>query len=65
MVKLESNRYERGYFHKIRMKHYCVAEKYASETLSSKFISCQNLSAAKSQNFVNILWAQKGHSAAI
>ena len=42
MAKLQSHRYERGYFHKIWMDYYCLDENHASGTLSLKFIRCQN-----------------------
>ena len=42
MAKLQSDRYERGYFHKIWTKYHCLGENHASGTLSSKFIRCQN-----------------------
>ena len=40
--KLQSDRYERGYFHKIWMKYYCLGENCGSGTLTLKFIRCQN-----------------------
>ena len=41
MAKLQSDGYERGYFHKIWMEYYCLGKNHASELLSSKFIRCQ------------------------
>ena len=51
MAELQSDRYERGYFHKIWMKYYCLGENHISRTLS--------IAAAKSQNFVDFTGAQK------
>ena len=42
MAKLQSDRYERGYFHKIWMEHYCLSKTDGSGTKSSKFIRSQN-----------------------
>ena len=42
MAKLQSARYERGYFHKIWIDYYCLGENHAFGTLSSKFIKFQN-----------------------
>ena len=58
MTKLQSDRYERGYFYEIWIKYYCLGENHASGTLSPKFNWCQN-PAAKSQNFIDISGAQK------
>ena len=33
MAKLQSDRYERGYFHKIWIKYYCLGKNHASGTL--------------------------------
>ena len=49
MAELQSDRYERGYFHKIWMKYYCLGENHISGTLS--------IAAAKSQNFVDFTGA--------
>ena len=60
MAKLQSDRYERGYLHKIWMESYCTGKNCRSGTLSVKFIRCQNpYVAVKYQNFVNISEAQK------
>ena len=37
-----SDRYERGYFHKIWMECYCLGENHGSGTLSLKFVRRQN-----------------------
>ena len=37
MAKLQSDRYERGYFHKIWMEYYCLCKNHASETIISNF----------------------------
>ena len=52
MVKSQSVRYKRGYFHKIWMEYYCLGENHASGTSSSKFIGSQNpyVPAAKSEH---------------
>ena len=42
LPKLQSDRYERGYFHEIWMEYYCLSENCGSGTLSLKFIRCQN-----------------------
>ena len=42
MTKLQSDRYKRGYFHKIWREYYCFGENGGSGTLSLKFIWCQN-----------------------
>ena len=42
MAKLQSDRYERGYFHKIWIERDWLGENSRSGTLSLKFISCQN-----------------------
>ena len=42
MAKLQLDGYERGYFHKIWKEYYRLGKNYASETVSSKFIRCQN-----------------------
>ena len=42
MAKLQSDRYERGYFHKIWMEYYCLGKNHWSGTLRLKFISCQD-----------------------
>ena len=40
MAKLQSDRYERDYFHKIWMEYYYLGQNHASRTLSSKCIKC-------------------------
>ena len=35
MAKLQSDRYERVYFHKIQMEYYCLGQNHASGTLIS------------------------------
>ena len=42
MAKLQSDRYERGYFVKIWMEYYCLGENCGSGTLILKFIRCEN-----------------------
>ena len=42
MVKLQSDRYKRGYFHKICMGYYCSDKNRGSGTLSLKCIRYQN-----------------------
>ena len=46
MAKLQSYRYERGYFHKVCMEYYCLDKNHAYGALSSKFIRCQTIPAA-------------------
>ena len=58
MAKLQSDRYERVYFHKIWMEYYFLVEYHASGALSSKFIRCQN--PYQLQN-LNILLRFLGH----
>ena len=36
MAKLQSDRYERDYFHKIWVEYYCLRENCGSDTLSLK-----------------------------
>ena len=57
MSKLQSDEYERGYFHKIWMEYYCLDKNHTSGTLSSRFIRCQN--PYQLQNFVHLSGAQK------
>ena len=58
MAKSKSDRYERGYFHKICMEYYCLGENGGSGALSLKFIWCQN--PYQLQN-LKILFAFQGH----
>ena len=43
VAKLQSDRRERGYFHKIWMEYYCLSGNCGSGKLSLKFTRCQNL----------------------
>ena len=42
MAKLQLDRCERSYFHKILMEYYCLCENCGPGTLSLKFIRRQN-----------------------
>ena len=42
MAKLQSDRYERGYFSIIWMEYYCLGKNCGSGTLTLKCISSQN-----------------------
>ena len=50
MAYLQSDRYQKGYFHKIWVEYYCLRENTANETFCSKFISCQSLYQQMLQN---------------
>ena len=43
MAKLQSDRYERGYLHKLWMEHYCLGKNHISGT---------SIPAAKSKNLL-------------
>ena len=42
MGKLQSDRYKRGYLHKLWIEYCCLGENHLSGTLSSKLIRCQS-----------------------
>ena len=42
MLKLYSDRHERGNFHKIWMEYYCLDQNHASGIINPKLIRCQN-----------------------
>ena len=58
MAKLQSDKYERGYFHKMWIEYYCLHENPTSVTLSSKLMWCQN---PYQQQNLKILSTVQGH----
>ena len=56
---LQSDRYQRGYFHKIWLEYRCLGKNKASETFYSKFIRCQSPYQLQNVKTLLTLWGHK------
>ena len=58
-LPLQSERYEKSYFHMYNIAYYCLGKNSGSKTLSSNFIRSQNPYQLQNLNVIDISGAQK------